>query len=109
MALHQRWQAKVIYRTEAGPLDVVHDLAEIGDLHDLVEAGPDWDTIIRIEIVRVNHNHGGVGLTVERAMCRQSSSRKAMPFHGSKAVSRPRPGSWPTKPPPGTRCTAGTR
>ena len=61
-----RWQATVHYRTDAGPLDIQHDLEEIGDLHELVEAGPHWDTIRRIEIVRVNHI-SDPGLTVEQA------------------------------------------
>jgi hypothetical protein len=51
-----RWQATVHYRGEAdvGAIDIVHDLAEISDLHDLIEHGPHWDTIIRIEIVRAD-------------------------------------------------------
>lgn len=63
---HHRWQTKTIYRTENGPLDIVHDLEEISDLHDLVESGPHWDTIVRIEIVRVNHITDAA-LTVEAA------------------------------------------
>jgi hypothetical protein len=60
-----RWRATVTYRTDSGPLDVVHDLAEIAELHDLVEHGPHWDTIIEIRIVRVV---GGDGpLTIEEA------------------------------------------
>jgi hypothetical protein len=47
-----RWKATVTYRTDAGPNEVIHDLAEIRDLHDLVERGPHWDTIVDIKIVR---------------------------------------------------------
>jgi hypothetical protein len=61
-----RWQAKILYRGDSGPVDVLHDLAEIKDLHELIEAGPHWDTIIRVEIVRVNHVDGA-GLTLEGA------------------------------------------
>ena len=61
-----RWKATVHYRMNAGIVDVVHDLEEIEDLHELVEGGPHWDTIDRIEIVRVNHLTAP-GLTVEAA------------------------------------------
>jgi hypothetical protein len=61
-----RWHATVYYRTEAGTLDVHHDFEEIADLHDLVELGPHWDTIERIEITRVNHITGPT-LTVEQS------------------------------------------
>jgi hypothetical protein len=45
-----RWKAIVTYRTEAGPLAVEHDVEELLELQDLVERGPDWNTIISIEI-----------------------------------------------------------
>lgn len=61
-----RWKATVFYRADAGSVDVVHDLEELSDLHDRVEHGPHWDTIERIEIVRVNHSDGA-DLTVEAA------------------------------------------
>ena len=59
-----RWKATVFYRTISGPVDVEHDLEELVDLHDRVEAGPHWDTIEKIEIVRVNHRDGA-DLTIE--------------------------------------------
>lgn len=43
-----RWQAIVTYRTEGGPLEVVHDFEELEELHDLIERGPDWNCIIDI-------------------------------------------------------------
>ena len=45
-----RWIATIFYRTDAGLIDVDHDFEEIADLHGLVEAGPDWNTIDRIEV-----------------------------------------------------------
>jgi hypothetical protein len=69
--MNARWQATVEYRID--PVDgaeacveVVHDLEEINDLHDLIERGPHWDAIIKIEIVRVNHITDA-DLTVEQA------------------------------------------
>ena len=61
-----RWHAVVHYRTENGTLDVEHDLEELGELHDLIELGPHWDTIARIEVARVNHCTA-TDLTVEQA------------------------------------------
>lgn len=46
-----RWRAVVTYRSsEAGPVDVEHFIEEIDDLADIVERGPDWNAIERIEI-----------------------------------------------------------
>jgi len=61
-----RWRATVYYRTDSGTVDVEHSLSELYDLHDFVEAGPHWDTIERIEVVRVNHCEDA-SLTVEEA------------------------------------------
>ncbi len=47
-----RWSAEITYRTDAGPIDVLHTLEELEDLHDVVESGPHWDTIICIKIHR---------------------------------------------------------
>lgn len=48
-----RWMATVWYRTDAGVIDVEHTFEELSDLHDLIEAGPDFYAIDRIEI-RIN-------------------------------------------------------
>jgi hypothetical protein len=53
-----RWHVTVQYRMAAGPLDVEHDIEELVELHDLIEQGPNWDTILRIEITRINPIHG---------------------------------------------------
>ena len=64
--MYVRWQVTVQYRADHATVDVTHDLEEISDLHPLIERGPHWDTIVKIEIVRVNHVTGA-DLTVERA------------------------------------------
>lgn len=61
-----RWKAEIIYRHGFGPVDVAHDLEELGDIHDVVERGPHWDTIESITIKRVSIK-GLEGLTVEEA------------------------------------------
>jgi hypothetical protein len=60
-----RWHAIVYYQTDQGPLEVEHDFEELEELHDLVEHSPHWDTIIKIEVFRVDPIHPG--LTVEQA------------------------------------------
>lgn len=47
-----RWHAVVFYRSEAGLVDVHHALEELEELQSLVERGPNWDCIERIEIIR---------------------------------------------------------
>lgn len=62
-----RWEATVHYRQSLGRfIDVTHDLEELSDLHNLIESGPHWDTIINISIDRVNHNESKT-LTLEEA------------------------------------------
>ncbi len=62
-----RWRATVYYRSDNGLVDVEHWLEEVGDIEALVEAGPHWDTVDRIEIERVNHCDSPT-LTVEQAL-----------------------------------------
>lgn len=50
-----RWRAVVSYRTDSGTVTRDHQLEEISDLHDMVELGPHWDTIEKIEVHRINH------------------------------------------------------
>lgn len=50
--LMNRWHATIFYRTDAGTVDVEHDLEELSDLHDVVERGPHWDTVEKITVVR---------------------------------------------------------
>lgn len=68
IAENARWRAVVHYRSDNGTVDVEHFLAELEDLQLIVERGPHWDTVERIEIFRVNHNTSQ-SLTVEEAKC----------------------------------------
>lgn len=61
-----RWRAIIVYRTDNGPLDVECWLAEAADLHDRLELGPHWDTVISVTMTRVNHNEDAA-MTVEGA------------------------------------------
>lgn len=61
-----RWMAAITYRHDDRHEDVVMYLEELCDLHEVVEAGPHWDTISGINIVRVNHTDSSL-LTVEQS------------------------------------------
>jgi hypothetical protein len=62
-----RWLATVTYRSDSSPIEVEHQFEEIADLHDLVERGPDWNTMEAI-VVRLNpHRATHPGDTIERA------------------------------------------
>ena len=50
-----RWEATVTYRHDFGSVEVPMLLRELSDHHDRIECGPQWDTVVRIEIRRVNH------------------------------------------------------
>jgi hypothetical protein len=45
-----RWHAIVGYKTDSGVVDVQHDIDELGEIQQLVERGPDWNTITEITI-----------------------------------------------------------
>ena len=63
-----RWKATIYYRSEAaGLVDVEHGIEEIADLHDIVERGPNWHTIERIEIVLDRYVEAVADLTIEQA------------------------------------------
>lgn len=45
-----RWHASVFYRTAGEPVEVNHDFEELVELHNLIEHGPNFYAIDRIEI-----------------------------------------------------------
>lgn len=60
-----RWKAVVEYRSEAGIVDVEHAIAELDELHDLVERGPDWNALIKITVTLAHPTPDR--LTIEKA------------------------------------------
>lgn len=59
-----RWKVTAWYRTASGLVDVEHNIEELEDLHDLIERGPSWQALERIEIV---YAHPIDKITVEEA------------------------------------------
>jgi hypothetical protein len=47
----KRWLATVTYRSSAGLIPVEYEIEELDELHDLVERGPDCNSIVDIRIV----------------------------------------------------------
>lgn len=60
-----RWYATITYRYDDGPRNVSFYFPEMTDLDRIVEAGPHWDTIERIEVRR--YNPPLPNLTIEQA------------------------------------------
>ena len=59
-----RWHAAIRYRSErSGGKTVEHTMSELTSLHDIVERGEHWDSIICITITRM----GGEPITIEEA------------------------------------------
>ncbi|WP_370677573.1 hypothetical protein [Pleomorphomonas sp. PLEO] len=46
----KRWTATIAYRTDAGPKNSVYGIEELGEIQDIVERGPDWNSIDQITI-----------------------------------------------------------
>lgn len=59
------WHATIYYRTDDSFIDVEHDFEEIEDLHDIVERGPDWNTIDKIVVTLADKTDAS--LTLEKA------------------------------------------
>lgn len=51
-----RWVAVLFYRTDNGIIDVEHAFEELSDIEGIVERGPDWHTLDRVEI-RLRENY----------------------------------------------------
>lgn len=63
----RRWRACVTYRRAEGLHDVVYHAEEIADVHELIEQGPSFSTIERIEIT-LNRLVDGAPRTLEEAI-----------------------------------------
>jgi hypothetical protein len=65
MSEPSRWHATIYYRSDTGGVDVEHDIEELEDLHDIVERGPDWNTIDKIVVMLARKC--GERMTLEQA------------------------------------------
>jgi hypothetical protein len=61
-----RWIVTAYYRGDLGVIDIEHHVDELGEIEALIERGPDWNCLDRIEI-RLNPKCRSHDLTVEGA------------------------------------------
>lgn len=61
VTLHEgkRWKAVIEYATDTGPELTEHYLEEVTELHNVIEHGPDWNTLIRCTLVLNRTDDGG--------------------------------------------------
>ncbi len=60
-----RWRVIIFYRSDNGLIDVEYGVQELSEIEPIVERGPDWNTIERIEI-KLNMV-AYAGLTLEKS------------------------------------------
>ncbi|TIM38705.1 MAG: hypothetical protein E5Y55_32940 [Mesorhizobium sp.] len=60
VSLHgdKRWKAVLVYDHQNGPITIEHFLEEISELHNVIEHGPDWNTLITCTVT-INRTDGG--------------------------------------------------
>lgn len=60
VSLHgdKRWRAVIEYGHENGPITIEHFFEQVSDLHDIIEHGPDWNTLVNC-VVTLNRPDGG--------------------------------------------------
>jgi hypothetical protein len=59
-----RWIATVIYRTNAGTVDVEFPIDELDELPGIIERGPHWKTIVMINVELIDQS-GPMQLTLQ--------------------------------------------
>ena len=79
-----RWRAVAWYRTDAGLIDIEHQIDELEELAEIVEQGPSFGALEKVEIFY----NWGCGKTIEQ--CTKEASRR--PFEGSYCEDKKRPG-----------------
>ena len=64
----KRWRAVIVYDHVNGPTNVEHFLEEISELHDIIEHGPAWHSLVSCTITLNRPDGGGAqeGKEVER-------------------------------------------
>lgn len=71
----KRWKAVLEYRHQNGPVSIEHFLEEISELHQIIEHGPDWNTMIRCTVTLNRPDGGEEQNAVEKAPRQRTSDR----------------------------------
>jgi hypothetical protein len=67
MSMDNRWRHAIVYRLDEGRVQMEHYAPRgLHEPHELIEGGPHWGPIIKIEVRRANHIDDP-SLTVDRA------------------------------------------
>ena len=64
---HARWIVTPTYRSERGPVVVDHHIEELYDLPDLIEDGPNWNSLVEVTVVLNPLRSTHPGITMEAA------------------------------------------
>ena len=86
---HARWIVTPTYRSEHGPIVVDHHIEELCDLPDLIEYGPNWNSLVEVKVVLNPLRSTHPGITMEAAR-KAASLRRVTPF---ELVARNSPGA----------------
>jgi len=62
-----RWKAVIEYRTDTGVSHHEHYFEEVCDLHNIVEHGPDWNTMVCCTLTLNRSDDGAEQNSVEKA------------------------------------------
>ena len=65
-----RWRAIIEYRSKLGVQRCEFRFEEIEELHDIIESGPHWDTLIKCTVTKCRVDDGNPTLTIEEALIR---------------------------------------
>jgi hypothetical protein len=63
---HQaRWIVTPTYRSEHGPVAIEHYIEELDELFDLIEDGPNWNSLVDVRVVLNPLRSTHPGITME--------------------------------------------
>ncbi len=66
-----RWLVTIVYRSgHLGAIDIEHHVEELAELQEIVERGPDWNCLERIEIRLNPRRVTSPGDTLEKSLDR---------------------------------------
>ena len=68
----KRWRAVIEYQHQTGPISIEHFFEEIAELHNIIERGPEWSTLIRCTVTLNRDDEGGQQNASEKAQQRES-------------------------------------
>lgn len=65
MMSNSRWIVEIDYASSNGTVTVDHHIEELEEIHNLVERGPDWNSIEQVRIVLNSHRRTSMAMIDE--------------------------------------------